>query len=76
MVTELFARGTIDVPRIFVLRRGPRIWPFYFVFVLWLIVTTELPVCRVLARRTVCVELDLADGNVSGGWSLSIEEQF
>jgi peptidoglycan/LPS O-acetylase OafA/YrhL len=70
---ELLARGTIDVPR-FLLRRGLRIWPFYFVFVAWLIVTTSYPSAG-FVHDAVFVS-NYLPGNVSGGWSLSTEEQF
>ncbi|HEY0780467.1 MAG TPA: acyltransferase [Gemmatirosa sp.] len=69
---EFVREGTVDVRR-FVLRRGFRIWPLYFVATLlspvltatwsyrwsdWLFVSNYFP-CR-----------------VEGGWSLSTEEQF
>jgi peptidoglycan/LPS O-acetylase OafA/YrhL len=70
---ELVASGTIDVPR-FLVRRGLRIWPFYFVFLAWLIVTTSDPLARFV--NDALFVSNYFPGNVSGGWSLSIEEQF
>jgi peptidoglycan/LPS O-acetylase OafA/YrhL len=70
---ELLARGTINVPR-FLLRRGLRIWPFYFAFLAWLVVRASS------AHGSYLPDLlfvsDYFPANVSGGWSLSIEEQF
>lgn len=70
---ELAARGTIDVPR-FLLRRGLRIWPFYFAFVAWLIALTGKPPASFIPDMLFVS--NYVHGNVSGGWSLSIEEQF
>lgn len=70
---ELAARGTIDVPR-FLLRRGLRIWPFYFAFVAWLIAMTGKPPASFIPDMLFIS--NYVRGNVSGGWSLSIEEQF
>ena len=70
---ELLARGTINVPR-FLLRRGLRIWPFYFAFLAWLMVTTSKPLVRYL--HDALFVSNYFPGNVSGGWSLSVEEQF
>jgi peptidoglycan/LPS O-acetylase OafA/YrhL len=73
---ELVARGAIDVPR-FLLRRGLRIWPFYFAFLAWLFVTTIISgKAHVSFVPDAFFVSDYFPNNVSGGWSLSIEEQF
>lgn len=79
---ELQVKGTIDVPR-FILRRGFRIWPFYYSLVALMLVEWVL-----FKRHGRGLWLDAtflsnyysffsAGGHqVAGGWSLSMEEQF
>src|SRR5262249_16177994 len=69
---ELQRRGTVDVPR-FLLRRGLRIWPLYFAWVAFL--ALALGKCRGIAPDLVFLS-NYIQGRVSGGWSLSTEEQF
>jgi peptidoglycan/LPS O-acetylase OafA/YrhL len=69
---ELFSTGTVQVGR-FLLRRGYRIWPLYFFF---LIVPAVVTLGR-HARWPDWVFLsDYYTGALPGGWSLSTEEQF
>lgn len=70
---ELVRRDTIDVGR-FLLKRGLRIWPYYFAFLTW---------SFLWRHKTGWVFLpdllffsNLRHGAISGGWSLSTEEQF
>ncbi|HTS79095.1 MAG TPA: acyltransferase [Myxococcaceae bacterium] len=69
---ELQRSGALDVPR-FLLRRGLRIWPLYFAWVAFL---------ALALGKWQGIGPDLAflsnyrQGRVSGGWSLSTEEQF
>lgn len=68
--------GQVHVGR-FILRRGFRIWPLYFSFVIALCIT------RLISRDTVsgiwsdflCVS-NYFHHQLDGGWSLSTEEQF
>jgi len=69
---ELQRTGTVEVPR-FLLRRGLRIWPLYFAWVAFLALALGKwrgiwPDLAFLSNYT--------QGQVSGGWSLSTEEQF
>jgi len=69
---ELQRTGTVQVPR-FLLRRGLRIWPLYFAWVAF--------VALALGKRhglwpDLVFLSNYAQGQVSGGWSLSTEEQF
>lgn len=69
---ELRRRGTVDVPR-FLLRRGLRIWPLYFAWVAFL--ALALGKWRGIWPDVVFLS-NYVQGQVSGGWSLSTEEQF
>jgi len=69
---ELQRRGTVDVPR-FLLRRGLRIWPLYFAWVVFM--ALALGKWRGMAPDLVFFS-NYVQGRVSGGWSLSTEEQF
>jgi peptidoglycan/LPS O-acetylase OafA/YrhL len=77
---ELVRRNTIDVP-VFLLRRGLRIWPFYFAFVAWTYLRTSrhasafLPHTLAFLPDTFFLS-NYLPGSISGGWSLSTEEQF
>ena len=76
---ELFAEGTISLPR-FLLRRGLRIWPLYYSFVVLMMF------CAVPSyyRHTdaawwsdfFCLSNYTNRGIVDGSWSLCTEEQF
>jgi len=69
---ELFSTGTVRVGR-FIMRRGYRIWPLYFFF---LIVPAAVTLGR-YARWPDWVFLsNYFTGALPGGWSLSTEEQF
>lgn len=70
---ELTLRNTIDVPR-FLLKRGLRIWPYYFAFIAWAIVTSHRPISDFLSDLFFLS--NYLPGGVSGSWSLSTEEQF
>jgi peptidoglycan/LPS O-acetylase OafA/YrhL len=70
---ELTVRNTINVPR-FLLKRGLRIWPYYFAFVAWSIVISDKPISNYLSDLLFLSNY-LPNG-VSGSWSLSTEEQF
>jgi peptidoglycan/LPS O-acetylase OafA/YrhL len=70
---ELQQRHTIDVPR-FLLRRGLRIWPYYFAFVAWVLLTAHKPLAAFIPDLTFLS--NYLPHQVSGGWSLSTEEQF
>jgi peptidoglycan/LPS O-acetylase OafA/YrhL len=75
--------GSINVPR-FLLRRGLRIWPYYFVFVAFMIAFMADHGWRATLaahgwQQFVPDLLFISNylpGGVSGGWSLSTEEQF
>lgn len=69
---ELQRSGTVNVPR-FLLRRGLRIWPLYFAWVAFL--ALALGKWRGIGPDLVFVS-NYVQGQVSGGWSLSTEEQF
>ncbi len=69
---ELQRTGSVDVPR-FLLRRGLRIWPLYFAWVAFL--ALALGKWRGIWPDLVFLS-NYVQGQVSGGWSLSTEEQF
>jgi peptidoglycan/LPS O-acetylase OafA/YrhL len=69
---ELQRTGTVEVPR-FLLRRGLRIWPLYFCWVAFL--ALGLGKWRGMGPDVVFLS-NYRQGQVSGGWSLSTEEQF
>jgi len=69
---ELQRTGSVSVPR-FLLRRGLRIWPLYFTWVAFL--ALALGKWRGLWPDLVFLS-NYVQGRVSGGWSLSTEEQF
>ena len=69
---ELQRRDSVNVPR-FLLRRGLRIWPLYFVWVAFL--ALALGKWRGIWPDLVFLS-NYRQGQVSGGWSLSTEEQF
>src|SRR5262249_2500345 len=69
---ELQRRDSVNVPR-FLLRRGLRIWPLYFAWVAFL----ALPLGKWRGSWPDLTFLsNYFQGQVSGGWSLSTEEQF
>jgi len=70
---ELTIRNTIDVPR-FLLKRGLRIWPYYFAFIAWTFFTSHRPISEFLPDLLFIS--NYLPGGVSGSWSLSVEEQF
>ena len=72
---ELRETGSIDVPA-FLIRRGMRIWPYYFCFltVMALVVDHGRPLSRALPD--LLFFSNYVNGIVGGGWSLSTEEQF
>jgi peptidoglycan/LPS O-acetylase OafA/YrhL len=70
---ELVRRNTIDVPS-FLLRRGLRIWPFYFAFIAWSYLWTTKSSSAFLPD--VFFVSNYQHGAIAGGWSLSTEEQF
>jgi peptidoglycan/LPS O-acetylase OafA/YrhL len=70
---ELAHRHSIDVGR-FLLRRGLRIWPFYFAFLAWVAVTSHKALVAYLPDLFFLS--NYLPNQVSGGWSLSTEEQF
>jgi len=69
---ELQRTGSVNVPR-FLLRRGLRIWPLYFAWVAFL--ALALGKWRGLGPDLLFLS-NYVQGQVSGGWSLSTEEQF
>jgi peptidoglycan/LPS O-acetylase OafA/YrhL len=69
---ELQRTGGVAVPR-FLLRRGLRIWPLYFAWVAFL--ALALGKWRGIWPDLVFLS-NYIQGQVSGGWSLSTEEQF
>lgn len=80
---ELSRTGTVDLPR-FLLRRGMRIWPYYFAFLAFML-AFMIDVGWRSSLQTHGWRQFLPDlfflsnymqGGVSGGWSLSTEEQF
>ena len=76
---ELFAEGTISLPR-FLLRRGMRIWPLYYAFVLLMMVAAIPSYYRhanaVWWSDVFCLSNYTNRGIVDGSWSLCTEEQF
>jgi peptidoglycan/LPS O-acetylase OafA/YrhL len=70
---ELTVRKTINIPR-FLLKRGLRIWPYYFVFVAWSISISSRPIFSFLPDLSFLS--NYFPGAVAGTWSLSTEEQF
>jgi peptidoglycan/LPS O-acetylase OafA/YrhL len=70
---EITVRNTINVPR-FLLKRGLRIWPYYFVFVAWSISVSPKPISNFLPDLFFLS--NYFPGAVAGTWSLSTEEQF
>lgn len=72
---ELHATGSIDVPG-FLIRRGMRIYPYYFAFTAFmaLVVDHGRPLAR--AVPDLLFFSNYGNGIVNGGWSLSTEEQF
>ena len=71
---ELDRTGTLNVPR-FLLRRGMRIWPYYFGFIAFSMIAT----CCDGAREylpDLFFYSNYREGRIAGGWSLSTEEQF
>lgn len=69
---ELQRTGEVNVPR-FLLRRGLRIWPLYFTWVALL--ALALGKWRGAWPDLIFLS-NYVQGRVSGGWSLSTEEQF
>ena len=69
---ELQRTDSVNVPR-FLLRRGLRIWPLYFAWVAFL--ALALGKWRGTWPDLVFLS-NYVQGQVSGGWSLSTEEQF
>lgn len=70
---EYDRQNTIDVP-VFLVRRGLRIWPYYFAFIAWAMWSSGEPLSKYLPD--IFFYSDYVDNGISGGWSLSIEEQF
>jgi peptidoglycan/LPS O-acetylase OafA/YrhL len=70
---ELTVRNTINIPR-FLLKRGLRIWPYYFVFVAWSISISPRPISSFLPDLFFLS--NYFPSGVAGTWSLSTEEQF
>jgi peptidoglycan/LPS O-acetylase OafA/YrhL len=70
---EHHRRNTIDVP-MFLARRGLRIWPYYFAFVAWAMITSGEPASRYIPD--LFFYSNYVDNGIAGGWSLSTEEQF
>lgn len=70
---ELTVRNTINIPR-FLLKRGFRIWPYYFVFLAWSISISHQPISKFLPDLFFLS--NYLPGAVAGTWSLSTEEQF
>ena len=73
---ELDRRGSIDVGR-FLLRRGFRIWPLYYAFIL---IVGGLALLRGEPMRAFLADIfnvsNYFHHRIAGGWSLSTEEQF
>jgi peptidoglycan/LPS O-acetylase OafA/YrhL len=73
---ELNRTGTIQVGS-FLIRRGMRIWPLYFATIAFLALVFgryERGIAQIIPD--VLFYSNYAKGIVSGGWSLSTEEQF
>ncbi len=70
---ELTVRNTINILR-FLLKRGLRIWPYYFVFVAWSISISPRPISNFLPDLFFLS--NYFPNAVAGTWSLSTEEQF
>jgi peptidoglycan/LPS O-acetylase OafA/YrhL len=70
---EHLRRNTIDVPQ-FLVRRGLRIWPYYFAFIAWAMWSSGEPLSKYLPD--IFFYSNYTDNGISGGWSLSTEEQF
>jgi peptidoglycan/LPS O-acetylase OafA/YrhL len=70
---ELLQRQTINVPA-FLLRRGLRIWPFYFAFLAWTMLRAHQPLSAYASDLFFLS--NYLPNHVAGGWSLSTEEQF
>jgi peptidoglycan/LPS O-acetylase OafA/YrhL len=69
---ELQRQDSVNVPR-FLLRRGLRIWPLYFAWIAFL--ALGLGKWRGIWPDVTFLS-NYFQGQVSGGWSLSTEEQF
>ena len=69
---ELFTSGDVQVAR-FILRRGFRIWPLYFAFLLGILLFRSSHDFKWPDWLFVSNYLG---GAIPGGWSLSTEEQF
>ena len=81
LIKELRRTGTLNVG-IFILRRGLRIWPLYYFWVVALLVMAYLEgkeslldQVRNFAPDLLCVS-NYFGQKLLGGWSLSTEEQF
>jgi len=70
---ELRDEGTINIPR-FLIRRGLRIWPYYYAFVIFTIFTSTTPLKSFIPD--VLFFSNYVHNHIAGGWSLSTEEQF
>jgi peptidoglycan/LPS O-acetylase OafA/YrhL len=70
---ELVRSHTIDVPA-FLLKRGLRIWPFYFAFVAWTYLRSSRHASAFLPD--VFFLSNYLPNSIAVGWSLSTEEQF
>ena len=70
---QLVRTNSIDVPR-FLLRRGLRIWPFYFAFLISALMTSRKPAAAFLPD--LLFVSNYLPNAIAGGWSLSTEEQF
>ncbi len=71
---ELHKTGSLNIPR-FLIRRGLRIWPYYYAFILFLILFHKsTPLIKFFPD--MFFYSNYVPGQVGGGWSLSSEEQF
>lgn len=70
---ELNTSGTIKVPR-FLIRRGLRIWPYYYSFILFVFLTHSTPIKDYIPDLLFLS--NYMHNHIAGGWSLSTEEQF
>ena len=73
---QLYLQGNIEIGR-FILRRGYRIWPLYYAFILVVggfTLAAGKPVSGFLVD-IFCVS-NYFHHKIAGGWSLSTEEQF